>query len=214
MATLILCPIKPQSKPFFYLVHLWNLYLIHQQRGDYAKQQAKYNACLLQCMRLTLAVVLLTIICAIPVASADNNTTDTIITVDSTNLRFSPSAITITEGDAVRFFWDGQILPHNAVEENETFDSGDTKSDEDYRFVFIAGLNGTFEYYCEPHRSLGMVGQIIVNPLPPVENNTTEEIIIQEMEDDESFMPFLSLPSITAAIAVAVLFKDEEESFE
>jgi len=163
-------------------------------------------------MRLTLVIVILIIFCASSVASADNNTTDTIITVDSTNLRFSPSSVTITEGDAIRFFWNGQFLPHNAVEVNGTFDSGDTKTDEDYRFVFPPGLNGTFDYYCEPHRNLGMVGQIIVNPLTPVENNTTEEPVVQEIED-ESFLPFLSMPSISAAIAAAVLFKDEEESF-
>ena len=33
-----------------------------------------------------------------------------VITVDSTNLRFSPSSVTITEGDTVRFFWRGQLL--------------------------------------------------------------------------------------------------------
>lgn len=166
-------------------------------------------------MRVTLAIVMLALICAVPAVSAHNSTVDTIITVDSTNLRFSPSSVTISEGDAVRFFWDGQILPHNAVEENETFDSGDTKSGEDYRFVFVPGLNGTFEYYCEPHRSLGMVGQIIVTPLPATENNTTEEpVIIETEEDDESFMPFLSVPSISAAIAAAVLLRKEDESLQ
>lgn len=148
-------------------------------------------------------------------ASAHNQTIDVIITVDSTNLRFSPSSVTVDEGDAVRFFWDGQILPHNAVEENGTFDSGDTKSNEDYRFVFLPGLNGTFEYYCEPHRSLGMVGEIIVNPVPVMEmNNTSEENVTDTdmEEDDESFMPFLSMPSMFAAVAVAFISRKDEVS--
>ena len=148
-------------------------------------------------------------------ASAHNQTIDVIITVDSTNLRFSPSSVTVDEGDAVRFFWDGQILPHNAVEENGTFDSGDTKSNEDYRFVFLPGLNGTFEYYCEPHRSLGMVGEIIVNPVPVMEmNNTSEENVTDTdmEEDDESFMPFLSMPSMFAAVAVAFISRKDELS--
>ncbi|MGY8669772.1 MAG: plastocyanin/azurin family copper-binding protein [Candidatus Poseidoniales archaeon] len=162
-------------------------------------------------MRLAIAVVLLVILYASPAVSAENNSNETIITVDSTNLRFSPSTVTINEGDTIRFFWDGQFLPHNAVEENETFDSGDTASDEDYPFVFVFGLNGTFDYHCEPHRSLGMVGQIIVNPLPPAENNTTEDDLIVEMEDeDEAFMPFLTMPSISAAIALAALLRDKE----
>ena len=148
-------------------------------------------------------------------ASAHNQTIDVIITVDSTNLRFSPSSVTVDEGDAVRFFWDGQILPHNAVEENGTFDSGDTKSNEDYRFVFLPGLNGTFEYYCEPHRSLGMVGEIIVNPVPVMEmNNTSQENVTDTdmEEDDESFMPFLSMPSMFAAVAVAFISRKDELS--
>ena len=114
---------------------------------------------------------LLLSICLLPCVNAENNSTDTIITVDSTNLRFSPASVTINEGDAIRFFWAGQFLPHNAVDENETFDSGETTTEEDYRFVFELGLNGTFDYYCEPHRSLGMVGQITVIPAPPAENN-------------------------------------------
>tara|TARA_B100000767_G_C19684311_1_gene501009 strand:+ start:717 stop:1217 length:501 start_codon:yes stop_codon:yes gene_type:complete len=166
-------------------------------------------------MRVTVAVVMLALICAVPAVSAHNSSVDTIITVDSTNLRFSPSSVTITEGDAVRFFWDGQLLPHNAVEVNETFDSGDTKSAEDYRFVFLPGVNGTFEYYCEPHRSLGMVGQIIVNPMPAIENNTTEETVVEEMEEDEdSFMPFISVPSMSAAIVAAVLLRKDDESIQ
>ena len=56
-----------------------------------------------------------------------------------------------------------------------------------------------------------MVGQIIVNPLPPAENNTTEDDLIVEMEDeDEAFMPFLTMPSISAAIALAALLRDKE----
>ena len=164
-------------------------------------------------MRIALIVAVLIIFCAIPVVSADNATNATIVTVDSTNLRFSPSTVTITEGDTIRFFWDGQLLPHNAVEENGTFDSGDTQRDQDYSFLFTAGLNGTFDYFCEPHRSVGMVGQIIVNPLPPVENNTSEDPIIEEIIEDESFMPFISLPSITVVIAAAVLFRTEKELF-
>ena len=36
-----------------------------------------------------------------------------VVSVDSTNLRFSPSSVTVVEGDTVRFFWSGQALPHN-----------------------------------------------------------------------------------------------------
>ena len=49
------------------------------------------------------------------------------VTVDGfgTNIRFVPDTLTINEGDTVRFLWSGQLLPHNAIEENELFNSGD-----------------------------------------------------------------------------------------
>ena len=55
-----------------------------------------------------------------------------VITVDGTNLRFSPDTITLKEGDTVNFFWENQLLPHNAVEENGLFDSGDPERNVDY----------------------------------------------------------------------------------
>ena len=33
-----------------------------------------------------------------------------VVTVDSTNFRFSPSEITLNEGESVRFFWSGEFL--------------------------------------------------------------------------------------------------------
>ena len=60
--------------------------------------------------------------------SADNQQEEydhvlaTTITVDSTNLRFSPSDVTISEGETVRFLWNGELLPHNAVESEGVFD--------------------------------------------------------------------------------------------
>ena len=100
-----------------------------------------------------------------------------VITVDSTNLRFSPSSVTITEGDTVRFFWSGQALPHNAVENNEVFDSGEPARAVDYSFTFERGMNGTYDFVCEPHASVGMVGQIVVEPAPPLnETNATTEV--------------------------------------
>ena len=72
----------------------------------------------------------------------------TTITVDSTNLRFSPSDVTISEGETVRFLWSGELLPHNAVESEGVFDSGEPSRNVDYIFTFEIGMNGTYEYVC------------------------------------------------------------------
>ena len=99
-----------------------------------------------------------------------------IVSVDSTNLRFSPETITLSEGDTVRFLWNGELLAHNAVEENGLFDSGDPSRNVDYSYTFSIGENGTYEYVCEPHEDLGMIGTIVVEPKPIiVEENETEE---------------------------------------
>ena len=133
----------------------------------------------------------------------DEAAEDVIITVDSTNLRFSPDTVSITEGDTVRFFWSGQALPHNAVESNEVFDSGEPARDVDYSFTFEIGMNGTYDFVCEPHAALGMVGQIIVEPGADIGNNntnTTNQTNTTEMEGGS--LPFLSVAFTLSVLAI------------
>ena len=123
---------------------------------------------------------------------------EVIITVDSTNLQFSPSEVTITEGDTVRFFWQGQLLAHNAVEKNGIFDSGDPQRDVDYSFKFEVGTNGTYDFVCEPHESANMVGKIIVNPII-----VTEEEVEEEKKSVPGFSAILLLTSLIAGAIVS-----------
>ena len=110
---------------------------------------------------------------------------DVIVTVDSSSLRFSPSQVTITEGQAVRFMWDGQALPHNAVADDGLFDSGDPERDVDYRFVFEIGTAGTHSFVCEPHASAGMVGTITVDAAPV------------EVVEEETVVPAENTPALS-----------------
>ena len=136
----------------------------------------------------------------------------TTITVDSTNLRFSPSDVTISEGETVRFLWSGELLPHNAVESEGVFDSGEPSRNVDYIFTFEIGMNGTYEYVCEPHEDMGMVGTIVVEAL-----NTTEEEEpgeIQEQADEERSLsaPFLAgMVSLAMASLIVDLRLSREE---
>ena len=133
----------------------------------------------------------------------EQETEDVIITVDSTNLRFSPDTVTVTEGDTVRFFWSGQALPHNAVETNELFDSGDPQRDVDYSFTFEVGMNGTYDFVCEPHAAFGMVGQIIVEPAPLNQENTTNNTnATDSLEMDGKKLPSLTIPFTLVSLAV------------
>ena len=138
----------------------------------------------------------------------DEPTEDVIITVDSTNLRFSPDTVSITEGDTVRFFWSGQALPHNAVESNGVFDSGEPARDVDYSFTFEMGMNGTYDFVCEPHAAFGMVGQIIVEPGVDVGNNntnTTNQTNATEMEDGN--LPFVSTTLTLSVLTIAACIR-------
>ena len=107
-------------------------------------------------------LILLSSILVGTIESAQND--DVVITVDSTNLQFSPSEVTITEGQAVRFFWSGELLEHNAVSTEGIFDSGSPSRNVDFRFVFDYGTNGTYDFVCEPHELVGMIGPITVEP--------------------------------------------------
>ena len=137
-------------------------------------------------------------------AEQEDDSEDVVITVDSTNLRFSPDSVTVTEGDTVRFMWSGQLLPHNAVEDDGVFDSGDPERDVDYSFTFEVGMNGTYEFECEPHADLGMVGQIIVEPIVDKainETNDTDNESLTKMESES--LTFVSVIGTIWVLAVA-----------
>ena len=135
---------------------------------------------------------------------------DVIITVDSTNLQFSPSDITIKEGQAVRFFWSGELLPHNAVSTDGLFDSGDPSRNVDYRFVFEPGTNGSYEFVCEPHEQLGMVGEITVLPMNETQDGPGEtEPGNSESSKEQSYFTSYVLGLIVLSITVLLLFRYE-----
>ena len=129
--------------------------------------------------------------------SAQNSLEEVIVTVDSSNLRFSPSEVTVTEGQTVRFYWSGQALPHNAVEDNGLFDSGDPENDVDYSYTFEEGSEGEYRFVCEPHEAYGMVGKVIVEAAEIIE----PEEVVEEVEE----MPFISASSILMVLAFVAL---------
>ena len=134
----------------------------------------------------------------------DDESEDVIITVDSTNLRFSPDSVTVSEGTTVRFFWSGQLLPHNAVEANGLFDSGDPERDVDYSFTFEMGMNGTYDFECELHADFGMVGQIVVEPVQIEDlnqSNGTGDSNLTGMEDES--LTFVSVIGTVWVLALA-----------
>ena len=120
------------------------------------------------------------------------------IIVDGTNLRFSPDSLTINEGDSVRFVWDGELLPHNSVEENGVFNSGEPERDVDYLYTFNYTQSGIYDFFCEPHEDVGMIGEITVINIEQEE--IVEESLIDITEEGGGF------PIITIFLLFLVVF--------
>ena len=136
--------------------------------------------------RLILLLVVVTLLPSGDLSEQDVSGNEYTITVDGTNLRFYPTALTINEGDSVRFLWGGEVLPHNAVEENGTFDSGEPEREVDYLYTFEFGQSGVYDFYCEPHQSVGMDGTITVIEVEQINQDEDDEQIISQSEIDES----------------------------
>jgi plastocyanin len=151
---------------------------------------------------MRISVVLLMMACAmlagdLSAPKAADEPEVVVVTVDSTNFRFSPATVELTEGDAVRFFWSGQAIGHNAVETEGAFSTGEPERDVDETFVFEEGSAGTYTYVCEPHEAMGMVGTITVNPGPEPSEEPASEAPL-ESEDT----PWLAWPATALAVMV------------
>ena len=96
------------------------------------------------------------------IEKSQDNSVEHVITVDGTNLRFYPASLTINEGDTVRFMWGEEILPHNSVEQNGLFDSGEPEREVNYSYTFGYEQEGVYDFFCEPHEAVGMDGTITV----------------------------------------------------
>lgn len=151
-------------------------------------------------------LILLSSILVGTIESAQND--DVVITVDSTNLQFSPSEVTITEGQAVRFFWSGELLEHNAVSTDGIFDSGSPSRNVDFRFVFDYGTNGTYDFVCEPHELVGMIGTITVEPGegPGLESEEPENLSA-ETKSEKFQLTFFGLELIMLSFLAFMIYQ-------
>lgn len=72
---------------------------------------------------------------------------------------FAPAAIEISLGTTVT--WDWVNGYHNVVATDGQFDSGEAEQNATFEYTFDTAE--TVYYYCEPHRSMGMKGAVIVS---------------------------------------------------
>ena len=110
-----------------------------------------------------------------------NMFSQTVHTVVLTNNIFTPSTLTITVGDTVR--WINEQGFHNVVADDNSFTSGAPSSDPwVYEFKFTTV--GNFGYFCEVHVGSGMTGVIIVENATSVNN---DEITVEDFELKQNY---------------------------
>jgi halocyanin-like protein len=79
----------------------------------------------------------------------------------SNGLQFDSPAIRVDTGTTVLWEWTGQGGGHNVVADNGDFES-DLYSDAGETFEYAFDSAGTYKYYCNPHKTSGMKGVIVV----------------------------------------------------
>jgi len=73
---------------------------------------------------------------------------------------FSPAAVHVDNGATVRFEWTGNG-EHNVLHQDGDFES-DLVAEAGVNFESTFDEDGIYNYYCTPHRGLGMKGSVVV----------------------------------------------------
>lgn len=74
---------------------------------------------------------------------------------------FAPPAVRVSTGTTVTWNWTGVGGSHNVVHSDGKF-SSDLTDQEGHTFEHTFQNSGEFRYVCEPHKSVGMRGVVIV----------------------------------------------------
>lgn len=74
---------------------------------------------------------------------------------------FGPAAVKISSGTTVEWRWTGDGDSHNVVDQDGAFES-DMYQEAGVHFEHQFTSTGTYKYYCQPHKALGMKGVIVV----------------------------------------------------
>jgi len=83
-------------------------------------------------------------------------------------LVYDPEELTVSTGETVEWVWESDT--HNIVVDSrpDGADWGGTEGDEatlydeGHTYAFTFETAGTYEYFCQPHRSAGMEGSVVV----------------------------------------------------
>ncbi len=77
------------------------------------------------------------------------------------NLAFDPPAVHVDNGATVVWEWTGEGGAHNVVSEDGAFES-ELTGEGGFTFEHTFGEDGVYNYFCQPHKSVGMKGSVVV----------------------------------------------------
>jgi halocyanin-like protein len=77
------------------------------------------------------------------------------------NFGFGPAAVRVSPGTTVVWEWNGLGSSHNVVDEDGAFES-ELSAEDGYTFSQTLEESGVVQYYCTPHRTMGMKGVVVV----------------------------------------------------
>lgn len=105
--------------------------------------------------------------------SADNNAIEEgmdksvvkTFNITASNYSFEPATLLVSKGDKIKIVLNSTDSTHDWNLDEFNLKSGLVNASETKEIEFTADQSGTFEYYCSigNHRSMGMVGTLIVN---------------------------------------------------
>jgi plastocyanin/DNA/RNA endonuclease YhcR with UshA esterase domain len=105
---------------------------------------------------------------ATPGAANSINTGGPAVMIEAKNLKFIPDFALIKKGDAIRWF-NNEAVSHNVNGQQSTYPDNPASffsgvaSAGPWEFDFTFDVDGSYDYQCDPHIGVGMVGTVAVH---------------------------------------------------
>lgn len=117
------------------------------------------------------------------------------VEVSLVDFAFEPGTddpLVIPPGTTVHFVW--ETSTHNIVVESQpdeaSWDGHETIEDSGFEYEHTFDVTGDYEFYCQPHRGQGMVGEITVEEGAPAPGADAGAGVVEEADPEEMGVPF------------------------
>lgn len=89
---------------------------------------------------------------------------ETVLVGPETENVFDPASLEIQTGTEVTFVWEssGHSLIVDSQPDGADWSGVSETQDQGYEHTHVFDVAGTYEYYCDPHRTFGMEGTVTV----------------------------------------------------